>query len=160
MAWCIFVGSKGYPNIPHTKFADLSGLLPFIFSLASSAFTVSYIFRRNNVRVCTMPPSVVCICPSQSLKHYMVRSARRRFVWSKWCIVGYSPSGLSAFLLSSRIFCSPVMCSRTRFVFRQFNTGRVLSLGVRSLQHILHAFLYMVLHCTAFPSVLGLFTLE
>jgi len=32
-----------------------------------------------------------------------------------WYIVGWSPSGLSASLLSSRIFCSLLLCSRTIF---------------------------------------------
>jgi len=41
---------------------------------------VSYVFRRKVVRVCAIPFGVVCICPVQSLKDYMVRSARHRLV--------------------------------------------------------------------------------
>jgi len=59
----------------------------------------------------------------------MVRSARHRFVWRMWYIVGWSPSCLSASLLSSRIFCSLLLCSRTTFVFRRFKAGSVWSLG-------------------------------
>ena len=45
-----------------------------------------------------------------------------------WYIVGWSQSGLSASLLSSRIFCGLLLCSRKIFAFRRFKAGNVWSL--------------------------------
>jgi len=52
-----------------------------------------------------------------------------------WHIVRWSPSGLSASLLSSRIFCSLLLRSRTIFAFRRFKAGSVRSLGPVSAIH-------------------------
>ena len=70
-----------------------------------------------------------------SVSQYMVRSARRRSVWNMWYIVGWSPSGLSASLLSSRNFCSLLLWSRTIFAFRRFKACIVWSLGPVSAIH-------------------------
>ena len=52
-----------------------------------------------------------------------------------WYIVSWSLSGLSASLLSSRIFCSLLLRSRTIFAFRRFKAGSVWPLGPVSAMH-------------------------
>ena len=113
----ISVGSNGDSSIPSYEVCCSQRTTSINFStLASFTSIVLYMFRKKVVRVCAIPLGVVCICPAPSLKGYMVRSARRCFVWKTWYIVGCSPSGLSETLLSSRIFCSLLLCTCTVFL--------------------------------------------
>ena len=128
MARYISVGSNGDSSIPSYEVCCSQRTTSMNFStLASFTSLVQYMFRRKVVRVCAIPLGVVCICPV--LKEYMVRSERRRFFWKMWYIVCWYPSGLSASLLSSGIFCSLLLCSRTIFAFRRFKAGSIWSLG-------------------------------
>ena len=81
MARYIFVCSNGYSSIPSYEVCCSQWTNSINFpTLASFTSIVSYMFRRKVVSVCAVPLGVVCICPVPSLKQYMVRSARRRFV--------------------------------------------------------------------------------
>ena len=148
-------------TFPHTKFRDRSGLPPLIFFHAGIVhlYCIIHIPQKGckGLRYAARCRMHLHFFISQAIDGSLCTSPIRLkgVLYSRllqW--------GLSTSLLSSRISCSLMLCSRRLFAFKWFKTGSVLSLGARSLQYNIHAIIYMVLHHTVFPSALGLFTLE